>query len=385
MDVIYANMMIYGYEADRRNWTVHDETLVQLKQDFPQGWPSGEYGMAVTKSLSEETRIKNPLSETSRGYSFEVAATASARATERYGKWSNEEECRALKETLVELDREGSGRGRLTDFYWKVPVGNNWFFEETPEYLRELGVLDESFSSRGMQLVIPNYVQFASNCIEVSAFYAICCLKECDSLLGVIERAIQAPMASPNRILPVVQRLLNAREVEARNVTTQLVAQLEAVAEVHSGEVPLHGRLFAQWLHYAFPYECPYPQKSDAVVTSVISEYSNRTGLPSVLSAQEMKKFIEEHQVDEEEEQEPQPLEKWSQWSMEEDLYVSYHHQGPRAGGRGSLTWSLLGGLVKLGIVSGGFVGLKKPFSNVYMNLMNSHLSGYSAKVLVCV
>ena len=72
-----------------------------------------------------------------------------------------------------------------------------------------------------------------------------------------------------------------------------------------------------------------------------------------------------------------------SQWSMEEELYVSYHHQGPRAGGRGSLTWSLLGGLVKLGIVSGGFVGLKKPFSSVYINLMNGHLSGYSAKVLV--
>ena len=80
-------------------------------------------------------------------------------------------------------------------------------------------------------------------------------------------------------------------------VTTQLVAQLEAIAEVHSGEVPLHGRLFAQWLHYAFQYECPYPQKSDAVVTSVISEYSNRTGLLSVLSAQEMKKFIEEHRM----------------------------------------------------------------------------------------
>ena len=80
-------------------------------------------------------------------------------------------------------------------------------------------------------------------------------------------------MASPNRILPVVQRLLNAREVEARNVTTQLVAQqLEAIAEVHSGEVLLHGRLFAQGVHYASPYECPYPQEGDTVVTSVISE-----------------------------------------------------------------------------------------------------------------
>ena len=181
--------------------------------------------MAVTKSLSEETRIKNPLSETSRGYSFEVAATASARATERYGKWSNEEECRELKETLVEPDREGSGRVRLTDFYWKVPVGNNWFFEETPEYLRELGVLDESSSSRGMQLVIPNYVQSASNCIEVSAFYSICCLKECEGLLGRIEKEIRSPFATPGVLLEVAQRAINAREDEPRNQTTQLAVQ----------------------------------------------------------------------------------------------------------------------------------------------------------------
>merc|ERR1719281_2166442 len=27
--------------------------------------------------------------------------------------------------------------------------------------------------------------------------------------------------------------------------------------------VQLHGRLFAQWLHYAFPHECPYPHLSE--------------------------------------------------------------------------------------------------------------------------
>merc|ERR1712203_151284 len=28
----------------------------------------------------------------------------------------------------------------------------------------------------------------------------------------------------------------------------------------HGGHVPIHGRLFAQWMHFAFPLECPYPQ-----------------------------------------------------------------------------------------------------------------------------
>merc|ERR1719388_615944 len=25
------------------------------------------------------------------------------------------------------------------------------------------------------------------------------------------------------------------------------------------GLVPIHGRLFAQWLHFVFPHDCPYP------------------------------------------------------------------------------------------------------------------------------
>merc|ERR1719487_719533 len=101
-----------------------------------------------------------------------------------------------------------------------------------------------------------------------------------------------------------------------------------------------------------------------------------------------MKKFIEEHAVEEPEEPDILPLidgEKcMSQWSMEEELYVGYHHQGPRAGGRGgsSFVWSLLGGLVKLGIVLGGFLGLKKPFAMAYGNLVNGgDLSRCGAKV----
>lgn len=41
-----------------------------------------------------------------------------------------------------------------------------------------------------------------------------------------------------------------------------LAAKLRVVAERNAGTVPLHGRLFAQWLHYAFPYECAFPSAS---------------------------------------------------------------------------------------------------------------------------
>jgi len=37
--------------------------------------------------------------------------------------------------------------------------------------------------------------------------------------------------------------------------------------------VPLHGRLFAQWLHYVFPHECPFPHKNGAVSASTPMEF----------------------------------------------------------------------------------------------------------------
>merc|ERR1719238_216201 len=47
-----------------------------------------------------------------------------------------------------------------------------------------------------------------------------------------------------------------------RNLSTSLVARLNEIAGRHRGRVPLHGRLFMQWLHHAYPRECPYPHVS---------------------------------------------------------------------------------------------------------------------------
>merc|ERR1719235_104457 len=44
-----------------------------------------------------------------------------------------------------------------------------------------------------------------------------------------------------------------------------LTKQLTEIANAHGGQVPLHGRLFAQWLHYAFPHECPFPHRAGAL------------------------------------------------------------------------------------------------------------------------
>merc|ERR1719261_1435925 len=86
--------------------------------------------------------------------------------------------------------------------------------------------------------------------------------------------------------------MINANAEEPRNLTTQMAAQLDAVASYHGGEVPLHGRLFSQWLHYAFPHECPYPQLTHESESHLSTqEYAKRHNDP-VFSLEDIDAFI---------------------------------------------------------------------------------------------
>ena len=143
---------------------------------------------------------------------------------------------------------------RLVDFYAKEQIRTAWHITESLAYLRAQGALDESFPLKGPRLMISNYVQSRANCVNVSGFYSACCLRECEPILGQIEAAVREPAATSQQLLPLVQALVNDREEDLRNLTVQLVAQLEVVAEQSAdGQIPPHGRLFQQWLHYVFP------------------------------------------------------------------------------------------------------------------------------------
>merc|ERR1719454_1925875 len=107
--------------------------------------------------------------------------------------------------------------------------------------------------------------------------------------MGEIETAIDAPTALPSTILSVVSGMSSATALdddEPPHLTTSLKQQLEQVAKNHGGMVPLHGRLFAQWLHYVFPRECPFPHKTGAVSSATPMEYGNQ----HIASEEDMKK-----------------------------------------------------------------------------------------------
>merc|ERR1740121_1773944 len=63
-----------------------------------------------------------------------------------------------------------------------------------------------------------------------------------------LEQAIAEPKATPGRIVEVVSGLRSDTVDAPRNLSTSLLARLGEIADHHDGFVPLHGRLFPQWM-----------------------------------------------------------------------------------------------------------------------------------------
>merc|ERR1719263_1368616 len=262
-------------------------------------------------------------------------------------------ECESMKGALVSMDEKGTGRIPLAKFYGTA-INSDWRFGESEAYLRELGALDESSSWLGAQVIIPNYLQAASNCIVSTAHYLVCCEAECETLMGEIERAIQTPEALPETILGVVGNMTSQTTLdhdEPAHLDGNMIEQLNKVAKNHGGMVPLHSRLFAQWLHYVFPHECPFPHKNGAVSAATISEFGDQY----IATKDDMKKHASnatalDVAVTKED------LQWLSQWSDDEELAIDYNTGGPKCGILHFLGFALL----VAGGVYGGVLGGSK-------------------------
>jgi len=277
-------------------------------------------------------------------YSFEDAHQVVGGITRSFQSfWQSE--CASMKESLMSMDKHGTGRVPLAKFY-NTAINTDWRFGESEAYLRELGALDESSSWLGAQVIIPNYLQATSNCIVSTAHYLVCCEAECESLMAELESAIQTPEALPEAILDVVRKMTSQTTLdqdEPAHLDGNMVEQLNKVAKNHGGMVPLHSRLFAQWLHYVFPHECPFPHKSGAVSAVTPSEFGN----DYIASKDDMKKHATnatalDIAVTKEE------LQWLSQWSADEELMMDYS-DGSK--------WSFLFALGSILLVVGGYYG----------------------------
>jgi hypothetical protein len=275
----------------------------------------------------------------------------------RFGRFQDTE-CRHLKDTLLEAEERDTGRVRLSDFY-KKGLEANVLFKETVDYLRQQGALDESKPGEP-RVIVPNFILSPGNCLADTGFYSICCINECEGLLGQLERIIGAPEATPEKIVEIVQGLSSSTVEAPRTLSNRLVSQIELVAMRHGGKVPLHSRSLAQWLHVAFPHECPYPHVA-AATGSLTTAEMRANQAASKLNEEERTKYIGSVEPVQGEEMAAEAEEELlSKWSHEEEILYMPAAQTSSAWKLAVSTMKTFGALVVLAVSAAAFTEVIK-------------------------
>jgi len=257
-DILDSYMLLFeqGSAADLTDSDKHHRIVNKLlKQDT--NWHSVRmYVQDTVKNMEYMQKdIRNPF--VASVYSFARVVQLAEKLIQGYGR-VQDAECRKMTQALAQLDPEGTGRIPLHVFYSQPPTAD-YQFTESGYYLDSVGAMDTG----GVPSVrIANYVQGPSNCMAHTSYYSVCCLVACEELMRELEGSIRAPQETPQQLLLLVGNLSSPSIDAPRHLSPDLHSKMHTIAERHGGMVPLHGRLFAQWMHLAFPQECPFPHIS---------------------------------------------------------------------------------------------------------------------------
>lgn len=196
-----------------------------------------------------------------------------------------------MKHELATLKGGSSGRVILKEVYASRST-RSWLmdFTEREEFLRQLGVLDESDPAEP-RLIVANYLLSPSRCEGVWRYYAVCPVNECEFLMVSLLKAIARPEATPGRILEAVSLLSRDSLVAQQSFPEPLAVELHSIAQQHGGKVPLHGQPFRQWMHFAFPLECPTLHPVGKLKPMDATAFEVATGSQAYYSEEELDNF----------------------------------------------------------------------------------------------
>merc|ERR1719401_819560 len=248
---------------------------------------------------------------------FQTTTAVALDVGEQYHKFSS------LTATLRGLEGRKPGRVRLSTFY-NMSFFTHWRFDEKKERLRWLGALDES-DPKAPAVIISNYVMATVNCLDASHLYSICCRNECEDLMSHLEKSLGAASAAPERIEELVAELPSGTVPAPRVLPTALSERLREMAARHGGQVPLHSRLFAQWMHHTYPRECPVPPAPGTTSPQTSEEWMRENGYEdSPASDEEMRQVVASDVCAVDREGKPECGEETDElpWSDEEQLFA---------------------------------------------------------------
>jgi hypothetical protein len=309
-EMLDTYMMAHILGENLTNLTLFDAR--SLNDDMPQlflGWrDTQKFVRRIRSNMTQNSEGAKPALD------FSSLAKVVKAVGEEFGSFQDME-CRQLKDALTKIEFGGSGRVKLSEFY-KPSMDGAWQFQESVPYLRQLGALDES-DPNSMSVIIVNYLHSQTNCIASSGYYSVCCKDECEGLLGQLEEKIASSEATPKAIVKIVEGMASSTVSSSRSLTPKMLQYLDDIASLNQGSVPLHGRLFAQWMHHAYPRECPYPHKSGTTRQQTGDDWFLESGVESLATQKEMYEFTKSSApiaVEDEEVLMP--------WSTEEELLV---------------------------------------------------------------
>jgi len=198
-------------------------------------------------------------------------------------------------------------------------------------------------------VIIANYVGSHSNCIGGSGFYSVCCKDECAGLLGHLERHLATPNAAPAGIVAHISNLRSST-VSVPQLSVTLLERLDEIATKHGGFVPIHSRLFAQWMHHIYPRECPFPHVSGTTNPQTKYEWEEEKGIQPLATDEEMWHFTNKS---------PTRTYHDIPWSTEDEMLVGTSGMF----GSGTSAYAVVRGLMLFSVSSSLAFGLFQSFS----------------------
>jgi len=310
-EILDTYMMSFILGEDLNNMTLAEAQ--QMNSEMPEMFLAWKH----TQDFVRDIRLNATKALSSPSLDFGLLSKVVESVAENYGTFQDME-CQHIKNSLHMMEYRGTGRVKLSDFY-KPALDGEWQFQESVAYLRQIGALDES-DPKDSSVMIANYLHSQTNCIASSGFYSVCCKDECEGLLGHYEKELAASEATPEAIAKIAKGLPSATVSAPRELSATLLDRLETIAAQHERMVPLHGRLFAQWMHHAYPRECPYPQLSS---TMSPEDWLDETASEAIASEEEMQGFMNATNATASTEiEETARDEELMPWSLDEELLV---------------------------------------------------------------
>merc|ERR1719198_496564 len=362
-EVLETYLTSYILGEDLANQTLQE--ALDLKAEMPELYMAWNDTRAFMSSMRQNVTKADASAEqqASGELDFSLVARTAERFGEHFGSFQDHE-CQQIKASLVKMEERGTGRVRLADFYTPA-LNGDWQFQESTNYLRQLGALDETDPDKP-RVIIANYISSPTNCLGYSSFYAVCCMDECEGLLGHLEQQIAAPEAKPAQISSLVEKLSSSSVAAPRTLSASLLVRLDEIAAEHGGKVQLHGRLFAQWMHHAFPRECPFPHLSGTTNPQTPDEWLESSGEETTASDDEM--LVHVHKADigrtpdaNRTEYEDMDMEALP-WSPEEELLVVRPPQQPNIAG-GSVLATMRNALLFATVVAVAYGLVRSPMA----------------------